>query len=143
MEGWDALPVYTLMRAFYDRRLAGDKVPDARLWDSIERCVGAYPHLEGWAIFEEQTLAGYAMLSRVYDPAEGAEHLLLQEFYIDRPFRASRCGDAFLKALPGLYPDGGRILIPDTAPESAWRPLGYRRAANLYARRCEAPGSAG
>ncbi len=140
LEPWDALPVYTLMRAFYDRRIGAGEVPDARIWDSIGRCTGDYPHMEGWAVFEDQTLAGYAMLSRVYDPGEGTEHLLLQEFYIDKPFRAAGCGPGFLRALPSLYPGCGRILIPDTAPEGVWRPLGYRRTAVLYGAVCPSAG---
>ena len=136
MQPWDALPVFSLMREFYDRRIGTGDVTDAQLWDSLERCVGDYPHLEGFVVFEDQTLAGYAMLSRTYDPTQCCEALLLQEFYVDRPFRQTGCGDRFLRALPTLCPDCGYVTVSDTAGESVWRPLGYRRSGNLYAAAC-------
>ncbi len=137
MEPWDALPVFSLMREFYDRRIGAGAVMDAQLWDSLERCVGDYPHLEGFVIFEDQTLAGYAMLSRGYDPSRSCETLLLQEFYVDRPFRAAGCGDSFLRALPGLCPDCGTIAVADTAGDGVWRLLGYQRTGNYFTAPCK------
>ena len=136
MQPWDALPVFSLMREFYDRRIGAGAVTDAQLWDSLERCAGDYPHIEGFVVFEDQTLAGYAMLSRTYDPTQCCEALMLQEFYVDRPFRQSGCGDRFLRALPALCPDCGYVAVSDTAGESVWRPLGYRRSGNLYTAAC-------
>ena len=136
MQVQDTLPVFALMRSFYDRRLGSGKVPDARLMDAIQRCCGDYPYLEGWVICEDSAPVGYAMLNRGYDPAEGLEHVILQELYISPECRSRGTGDRFLRALPDLYPGCGHVFAPDSAPDSTWRPLGYQRTATLFGAPC-------
>lgn len=136
MQPQDTLPVYSLMRAFYDRRLGQGTVPDGRLYDSIGRCCGDYPHIEGWVIYESGTLAGYAMLSRGYDPAEGKELMRMEEFYISPEYRQAGTAERFLRALPGLYPGCGSVSVPDNGADAAWRPRGYRRVAALFSAAC-------
>ncbi len=136
MQPWDTLPVFSLMRGFYDRRIGAGSATDAQLWDSLERCTGDYPYLEGFVLFEEQTLVGYALLSRCYDPAMACETLLLQEFYVDPSYRRSGAGEFFLRALPSLCTDCGYIAVADAAGDNVWRPLGYRRNGNLFTAAC-------
>ena len=132
----DTLPLYALMRTFYERRLGPGAVDDSRIFDSIDRCCGPYPHLEGWVIREDLSVAGYAMLSRGYDPAAGVENLRIEELYVAPAFRDAGTAERFLRALPGLYPGCGTVSVADNASETIWRAMGYTRTAGLFTASC-------
>ena len=134
MQQTDALPVYAMMRDFYERRLG--TVTDAMLWENLSRCTGPDALLEGWVILSEGALAGYAILSRGYDPARAAEIRRLEEFYIDRPFRRTRAARDFLEALPALYAGCAWVEAVAEKDTAVWRQLGYRAGGTVMRRAC-------
>lgn len=135
MERQDTLAVYTMMRGFYERCLGAEHLRDDLLWETIDRCVSSYPYLEGWLILaEDQTIAGYAMLSRGYDPMEAKEYMRLEEFFILPSCRMNGLGQAFLRQLSELYPACSGVTIQtavsDRKSQRLYASLGYHSLAH-------------
>ncbi|MBR4710963.1 MAG: hypothetical protein IKP10_02950 [Clostridia bacterium] len=116
----DAMTVCALMEAFHGPRLS-----EQARWETIGRCVGGDPLLEGWLLLEDGCPAGYAMLCRGYDPALGCATMRLEELYVDPAWRRCRPGERFLGALPGLYPGCGYVTVPAAGIGPLLRRLGY------------------
>ncbi|MBQ6173412.1 MAG: hypothetical protein IKS31_11830 [Clostridia bacterium] len=127
----DAMTVCALMEAFH-----GDRLDERRRWETVDRCAGPDPLLEGWLLYEGIEPAGYAMLCRGYDPALARETMRLEELWVAPPFRRRRTGECFLAALPGLYPGCAYVEVPSAGSAPVLRMLGYRTEAPALRAAC-------
>ncbi|MBR2822335.1 MAG: hypothetical protein IKE24_01400 [Clostridia bacterium] len=133
MEYGDAMSVFPMMQEFYDRQLGAGKYADDLLWRTIERCVGDYPYIQGWLMTDALSVLGYAIVSFGYDTAAGQTYVRLEELYVLPLYREADPGSAFLRALPGLYPEALYACVPAGSRREAavYRRCGYKKEALL------------
>ena len=133
MENGDAMSVFPMMQEFYDRQLGMGKYADDLLWRTIDRCVGDYPYIQGWLITDRISVMGYAIVSFGYDTASGKTCVRLEELYVLPLYREEDPGSAFLKALPGLYPEAACVSVQagNRREAAAYQRCGYTRQAFL------------
>lgn len=133
MEGRDAMSVFPLMQEFYDKCLGADQYSQELLWTNIDRCIGSYPHIEGWVITDRVVVQGYAIVSFGYDVVSGTEYIRVEELYVSPPYRRTDPGSAFLKALPDHYPEAKFVSIQAQSrkEEAVYRSCGYIHHSHL------------
>ena len=137
MQEIDSLLVFSLMRAFYDH--VSPPISDDVIWKNIQNCTSSYPYAEGWVFSDENTLVGYAILSRGYLTQTARESIRVEDLYVAPAYRHLDIGQDFLKALPGLYPGCGYVSLESGGgrrESGRYRLLGYHPLSALMAAPC-------
>lgn len=135
MQQNDALTAFVLMRGFYDRAFGADAVSDETLWTDVQSCVQDCPYVDGWILERGIDAVGYALVSRGWDSVHARTYARLEELYIRPGDREEGAGEAFLRALPGLYENCAYVSLTangfDRRELDVYRMCGYTHTARL------------
>lgn len=130
MKSGDAGKVLEMMKTFYDSPAVSHDVAESTLRRNIEACIGDNPFIEGYVFWEQDDVAGYAMLVKSFTTEFGGACIWVEDLYIEQKYRGNGIGTQFLSYVEERY-RGQAVLLKlevernNTLAVEVYRKCGY------------------
>lgn len=119
--------VLGMMKVFYASDALLIHPEEAVLRRTLQDAIGENPYVEGFALEEEGTLAGYGMVAKSYSTEAGGECVWIEDIYILPQFRGKGIGTGFLQFVQAYFSGAARIRL-EAEPENEKALAVYRAA---------------
>lgn len=104
-----------MMRDFYNSDAVDHPVPMETLAQSLSDAIdGNVPMLRGVMLYDDDALAGYALITFLYSVERGGLCVMLEDLFLKDVFRGRRLGQQFLDWLKEQYPQAKRFRLEVT-----------------------------
>ncbi len=117
MQPGDKADVLAMMRVFYDSPAVLHTSSDRVLEQDFDACVSDLPFLDGFLLFADGEIAGYAMVSLSFTTEYGGICAWLEDLYIQPSYRYRGVGSAMLRYMEAYYPQAVRFKL-EAEPEN-------------------------
>lgn len=120
--------VMPMVHDFYQSDAVAHTVEDCIMERTFDAAVSDNPRLDGFLLYAEGELAGFAYLTYLY-AAESGECVMIEEVYLRDEYRGKGYGTQFFDWLKQTYPDAARFRLEVTekneAAERLYRKIGF------------------
>lgn len=103
--------VITLMNEFYQSDAVLHSVPTQYFENTFQAVINQSPLAAGYLIYDQQTVAGYGLLSFTHSNESGGLVVLLEEIYIRPKHQGKGLGKSFLSFVEKTYPQATRFRL--------------------------------
>ena len=97
--------VLSMMRVFYASPAVATNGSEEIFKADVDACISSNPYLEGFVFWEDDTLAGYAMIAKSFSTEYGVPCIWIEDIYLKPEFRSKGIGSQFFDYLQKQFPD--------------------------------------
>lgn len=101
----DKSDVLKMMNEFYHSDAVATNGSKEIYETDFENCINDIPFLEGYILYSEKIIIGYAMLAKSFSTEFGKLCIWVEDLYLKKEYRGQNIIPQFLKYLQKLYPN--------------------------------------
>ena len=96
--------VLSMMRVFYASPAVATNGSEEIFKADVDACTSGNPYLEGFVFWEDDALAGYAMIAKSFSTEYGVPCIWIEDIYLKPEFRNQGIGSQFFAYLEEKFP---------------------------------------